>query len=830
MRKHLFFALFCLVFTTIQAQNLQTPDEFFGYKVGSRFTFHHRIVDYFRYVASQRPQQVKIIDYGMTNEGRPLLVAVVASPENMSRIEEIRTNNLKNIGLMEGKANGKIPAIAWLSYNVHGNESVSSNTVSLVLYELLNKNNTTTQEILKNTVVILDPCINPDGYDRYTMWYNRMVGQTPNPNPAAIEHNEPWPGGRFNHYLFDLNRDWAWQTQKESEARLKLYHTWMPHLHADFHEMGVNSPYYFPPSAKPYHENLTAWQREFQTTLGEFNKKYFDKNYWLYFSKEQFDLLYPSYGDSYPSYNGAIGMTYEQGGSGRAGLAIAKEDGDTLTLRNRIEHHFAASMATLESISSRADKTVEQFNKFFEDGKNNPPGVYKSYIMKSKGEEGKIMALTQLLDKLQIQYGFANKESSSSGFNYQTLKDESFKIEANDLIVSAFQPKGTFVKILFEPKTYVEDSVTYDITAWALPYAYGLKAFATKEKVIGSNSKSEIQNPKSEINKPYAYVAQWKSMEDVKFLASLLAKKIKVRSNEFAFEIEGKKFDVGSLIITRTNNERMGDNFDKIVQEESKRLNISLLPVVSGMVKSGMDFGSGSVNVLKNPRVAMILGDGVSPLSGGEVWHFFEQQINYPITVIDGNSFGRTPLDQFDVLVLAEGNYDKILNVDALKKWIQAGGKVIAMESANNYFADKDGFGLKRKKEADKKDNELKIYGNREREGISDIIPGAIYKVQIDNTHPLGYGFDGSYYALIRETYNYEYLKDGGWNVGYLKDNNYVVGFAGKNAKEKMKNTLIAGVQEMGRGKIIYLADGPLFRGFWYTGKLLFGNALFMVN
>jgi hypothetical protein len=830
MQKRILLAFFCLFLIKTQAQNLQSPEEFLGYKIGSKFTFHHRVIDYVRYVANQKPQQVKIIDYGTTNEGRPLLVAVVASAENMAKIEEIRTNNLKNISLMEGKATSKVPAIAWLSYNVHGNESVSSNTVSSVLYELLNKNNTTTQDILKNTVVILDPCINPDGYDRYTMWYNRMVGQNPNANPAAIEHNEPWPGGRFNHYLFDLNRDWAWQTQKESEARLKLYHTWMPHLHADFHEMGVNSPYYFPPSAKPYHENLTAWQREFQTTLGEFNKKYFDKNYWLYFTKEQYDLLYPSYGDSYPSYNGAIGMTYEQGGSGRAGLAIAKEDGDTLTLKNRIDHHFAASMATLESISSRADKTVEEFTKFFDNSKTNPVGIYKSYVMKTKGDEGKIKALTQLLDKLQINYGFANKESSSSGFNYQSLKDESFKIEANDLIVSAFQPKGTFVKILFEPKTFLEDSVTYDITTWAMPYAYGLKAYATKDKFQGANQRPEsrIQNPES--SKPYAYLAQWKSMEDVKFLASLLSKKIKVRSNENAFETEGKRFDVGSLIITRTNNERMGDNFDKIVQEEAKRLGISLLSVNSGMVKSGMDFGSGTVNVMKNPRVAMILGDGVSPLSGGEVWHFFEQQINYPITVIDGSSFGRTPLDQFDVLVLAEGSYDKILNVDALKKWIQAGGKVIAMESATSYFADKDGFGLKRKKDSDKKSDELKVYGNRERESISDIIPGAIYRVQIDNTHPLGYGFDGNYYALMRDVFNYEYLKDGGWNVGYLKENNHVVGFAGKNAKEKMKNVLVAGVHEMGRGKVVYLADGPLFRGFWHTGKLLFGNALFMVN
>jgi hypothetical protein len=331
-------SLFILLFINIlwaNAQTTKTPDEFLGYKLGTKFSFHHRIVDYARYVAAQNPTQVKIFDYGTTFEGRPLVLVAIATPENLSKLEEIRTSNLKSIGLVEGKPTTKVPAIAWLSYNVHGNEAVSSEAVMQVLYEMLNKSNTVTQNILKNTVVLIDPCINPDGRDRYAQWYNRVSNQGFNATPFAAEHNEPWPGGRFNHYLFDPNRDWAWQTQEISTQRLKIYNQWMPHLHADFHEMGPNTPYYFPPSSRPFHEDLTAWQREFQQTIGEYNKKYFDKNYWLYFSKENYDLLYPSYGDTYPSYNGAIGMTYEQGGGGRAGIAIAKEDGDTLTLSYR---------------------------------------------------------------------------------------------------------------------------------------------------------------------------------------------------------------------------------------------------------------------------------------------------------------------------------------------------------------------------------------------------------------------------------------------------------------------------------------------------------------
>lgn len=820
-------ALFAVI--TVNAQNLKTPDEYLGYPLGSKFSFHHRVTGYVEYVASQRPNQVKVIPYGTSNEGRPLMIAVVATPENLSKIDEIRTNNLKSISLLDGTPTAKVPAIAWLSYNVHGNEAVSSEAVMKVLYELLNANNATTQGILKNTVVILDPCINPDGRDRYAQWYNRATSQNPDLSPASLQHNEPWPGGRFNHYLFDLNRDWAWQVQSETQQRIKLYNAWMPHLHADFHEMGANSTYYFPPSARPYHENLNTWQREFQTTLGEFNKKYFDQNGWLYYSKENYDLFYPSYGDTYPSYNGAIGMTFEQGGSGRAGISFLREDGDTLTLTDRINHHYSTSIGTLEAISSRADKTVEEFVKFFTNSTKNPVGNYKSYIMKTQGSEQKINALTSLLDKLQIQYGFADKSSSASGFNYQSLKDETFKIETNDLIVSAFQPKGTFTKILFEPKSVLEDSNTYDITAWALPYAYGLKAFASTQQLSGSVKKLANTPQTFSNNAPYSYIVAWKSVEEVKFLAALYKNKIKARVNETPFEIEGQKYPHGTLLITRKGNEHLGAKFDEIVRNEAAKLNIKLQAVSTGMVTSGSDFGASSVNSLSAPKVGFIIGEGISPTAAGEVWHFFDQQIGYPATVIDGGYFSKISLSEFDVLVLPDGNYKSIIkDVDALKSWINNGGKLIALEAANNFFADKEGFGLKTKKDSlPKEENTSKVYANRDRESIMEQIPGAIYKMSLDNTHPLAFGYDDSYYCLVRDVYKFDFLKDG-WNVGTLKANSHVVGFAGKKAKSQVENSLLVGVQSMGKGSIVYMADSPLFRGFWYGGKLLFGNAVFM--
>jgi hypothetical protein len=705
------------------------------------------------------------------------------------------------------------------------------------------------QKILSNTVVILDPCLNPDGHDRYVNWYNQMVGKNPDPTPMAREHSEPWPGGRYTHYLFDPNRDWAWQTQEVTQQRMALYQQWMPHLHGDFHEMGPESPYYFAPSAKPYHEDITPWQREFQQIIGQYNTRYFDKNGWLYYTRENFDLFYPSYGDTWPTYNGAIGMTFEQGGGGRAGLAYRKNDGDTLTLRERIDHHYTAGFATLESVADRPDDIVKNFNSFFEKSQSNPIGEFKSYVIKTANDEGRITALRKLLDNNQIRYGLAGRSQKLIGFNYQNQKTEPVTTDINDLVISAYQPKSTLLKILFEPKSTLEDSVTYDITSWCIPYAYGLQAYGLKDKLspipypnpVAVTPVSPPAGPK-----PYAYLVRWQSAQDVQFLAGLLKNKVRIRVAERTFKQDNQRFEAGTLIITRAGNERLGERFYQLVQQEASKNGVKLVPATTGFVAEGADFGSGSVFSLKNPRVAVISGDVTSPTSMGEVWHYFDQDLNYPLTLIDANAFANTSLSDVDVLILPQGyGYGKILNDRAftkLKDWVQAGGKLIVMERVTSFFADKPDFGLKKKDEKadakkakpDKKpevdeDESLKQYGEREREAVSEETPGSVYRVDLDRTHPLAFGYPNGYFALVQNVYDYDFLKDG-WNVGYLKKDNYVAGFVGKNAKPKLNNTLLYGVQELGRGSIVYMMDNPLFRGFWYNGKLLFGNAVFMVG
>lgn len=833
--------LFILVslYSTTNAQ-LRSPEDFLGYKIGSHYTPHWKIINYFDHVAANAGSLVKLQQYGETNEGRPLFVAIISSPGNMSNLEQIRLNNLRLTNLAKDKMaaiENNAPAIVWLSYNVHGNETSSSEAAMLTLFAMVDPANNRSKEWLKNTVVIIDPCINPDGRDRYVNWFNSIVGKEPDPIRASREHSEPWPGGRTNHYNFDLNRDWAWQVQVESQQRMKLYQQWMPHVHVDYHEQGINGPYYFAPAAEPFHEVITSWQRDFQGTIGRNHAKYFDANGWLYYTKEEYDLFYPSYGDTWPLYNGAIGMTYEQAGHGAAGLAVINSEGDTLSLYDRVNHHFTTSTSTVEIASMNAARLVKEFHKYFNDAVNAGVGEYKSYVIRyDNRNKERIALLTNLFDKNEIQYGSGS--GSGKGYNYATGKEETFSIGSKDIVISSFQPKSALVKVLMEPRSKLPDSVTYDITAWSVPYAYGLDAYASRDRISMNGplpEKTKLVNPAT----TYGYVFPWLGIKSVKAAAQLLKRGIMVRYAEEPFEVGGNKFDRGAIIILATANRSFGKDLWNITREVADSNDIQLYPVSTGFVDAGFDFGSNKVHHFRAPKILLLTGEGIDPSAAGEIWHFFEQQIDYPVTLVNVNEFARVDLSDYDEVIMPDGNYRFLTDkpvADAFKTWINKGGRVIALEGAVAALA-KAEFGIKLKKpdEPEKKDEKpgydvLRKFSDRERDMIRSSIAGSIFKVEMDNTHPLAYGYPGYYYTLKLDENIYEFIKENGWNVGVIKKDNQVAGFVGAKLKEKLKDGLLFGVQQMGDGTISYFADDVLYRSFWENGKLMFCNAVFFVG
>ena len=841
MKQFVFLSLYVLCVYTSEAQKLLTPKEFLGYELGDRITQHYRVVEYFRHVAEVMPT-VELKQYGETYEHRPLIYAIVTAADNLKDIEQQRLNNLRRTGLVEGAPSGDKKAIIWLSYNVHGNEASSLEASMLTLYELANPLNSKTQGWLKNTIVILDPCINPDGRDRYANFYNQYINSPSNSNGDAKEHREPWPGGRTNHYLFDLNRDWAWGTQTETRQRLKIYHEWMPHVHVDFHEQNHNNPYYFAPAAEPYHEVISPWQREFQATIGKNNAKHFDEQGWLYFTKEIFDLFYPSYGDTYPMYSGAVGMTYEQGG--QVGLSITTKEGDSLTLKDRLTHHHTSGLATIEVTSDNADKVVDEFQKYFNENLNEPASPYKTYIIKADNNADKIVQITKWMDLHSVRYGHASQGKTMRGFDYQNQTVANFTLTTDDLVVSIYQPKSRFVTTVFEPQSNLMDSVTYDITAWNLMYANNLKAYATNERV-NAVKPFQVRSIESAAvaEKPYAYIFKYESVKDVAFMSALMRRGIKVRAAEKSFSLNGENFQPGSLIITRRNNENVKD-FDKNIQQAARDMGRKIFTSATGFVSKGKDVGAEAVRYLKPPKIAVLFGQQTSSLSAGEVWHFFEQQIQYPITQIGTEYFDDVELGKYDVLIIPDGSYkmfdDSELN--RIATWTGKGGKLIVISNSLKAFSEKKGFALKsyvteaEKNEAEKKEKLAKEkellmrYEDAERKEISNVISGAIYKTTLDTSHPLAFGVGNSYYTLKTGDLRFAYLETG-WNVSVIKGvAKPVQGFAGKHINRKMTNSLVFGVEEKGDGHVIYLVDNPLFRSFWESGKMIFSNAVFMVG
>ncbi|MCM5663810.1 M14 family metallopeptidase [Galbibacter mesophilus] len=810
--RFLLLSLFLTLFSF--AQNVKSPSEFLGYELGSNFSRHHQVVDYYKYLAATLPGMIKLESYGTTNEGRELLLAYVSTSENINNLKSIQDNHMAAIS-GEGASE---TAVVWLSYNVHGNESVSTEASLMTIYDLV----TSKKELLENTLVIVDPCLNPDGRDRYVNFYNGFKNSPYTVDKNSKEHHEPWLAGRPNHYMFDLNRDWAWATQKESQQRLKVYNQWLPHIHVDFHEQGMDDPYYFPPAAEPMHELITDWQKEFQKEIGKNHATYFDENGWFYFTKERFDLLYPSYGDTYPTYNGAIGMTYEQGGSGRAGLGVKVSNGDTLTLKDRIAHHYTTGISTVEMAAKNVEKLNEQFKKFY----GNKDFTYKSYAM--SGDEEKMKSLAKLLDVHNIQYGYT--KSGVKGLSYTDKKSGSLDGDNYKLVVSTNQPKSTLVTVLFEPETKLSDSLTYDITAWSLPYAYGLDAVASKSLI--NTSEKTLPNESTTLNtNGYAFVTDWNGMDDARFLTELLKENIKVRYSHEPFELNGKSFDHGSLIITKSDNTNKKE-FVNILEKAAKENGQQITSVATGFVDSGKDFGSSSVEMIAPVKVAALSGGSVSTLNFGEVWHFFEQQLQYPITVLDDEYFDRIDLAEYDVLILPQLYTISDARMETIKSWVRNGGKLIAIGNAVSVLDKDKAFGVEAKKLEEKAKDSLnmpKSYALSSREYISNLITGAIYKTKVDVTNPLAYGYNDTYFTLKLSGDGYGFLDSE--NAVYMEEEQTpIAGFAGANAQKLQSNSMIFGTEDFGRGKVVYMVDNPIFRGFWENGKLFFVNAVFMVK
>lgn len=591
-----------------------------------------------------------------------------------------------------------------------------------------------------------------------------------------------------------------------------------------FHEMGPSESHYFLPAAKPYVEYISDFQRTVQEDIGRNIADHFDRNQWMYFTKEQFDLFYPGYGDTYPMLNGAIGMTFEMGGGSRAGSAIIKSNGDSLNLMDRIQQQTVSAIATLEGVYKYQDKIRINFQQYF-DNSNEKGGL----LIKWNSKSNAVAEFSKTLKLHNILYQYLVIESiRTNGKNFYSGRVDSIMIEEGDIWIPFNQPQYHLIKTLMSRHLPLEDSSTYDITAWSMPLAYG---FDTWEFSAEPNVK-ELQPEFVEVDKPSSIIIPWNGLGAVKTMSFLLQNGYSIRVAGDQLQLENNTIHAGDLIITAAENRELMTGFDKMVGHLWKENGKFYFPLKGSMADTGPDIGSSKHKLMIMPSIYLMVNKNVSPSSFGQVWHYFEEELKYPIHIVEHNKISSNIFDVADIIILPSGSYQEFdeAHLKKISAWVKDGGRLIVMGRANSVFAGKEGYKIEMKIKEEENNEEEDVnntrYEERKQTRMENAWPGAIVRVDMDDTHPFSRGIGSDYFSLKENKRAFKLL-DSGWNVGVLKNDFVISGFAGTEAIQKVENTLILGHQESGQGDIIYLIDNPLFRGFWKNGQFLFANLIF---
>ncbi len=846
---------------------IPTPAEVLGYTLGDRYTSYEGISKYLDALAAAAPDRMKLVRYGTTYEGRPLCFAVLGSPSNLARLDQIKADNRK-LGDPRTTDDAEaaefartMPAIAWLSYGVHGNEASSPEAALNVLHRLLTPGDSATAGLLDSVIVVIDPLLNPDGHERYVNYQLTRTGLTPREDPEAAEHNEGWPSGRTNHYLFDLNRDWAWLTQEESRARIAAYREWMPHVHVDFHEMSYNSSYFFFPAFKPINKNFPASTIEWGEIYGRGNAEAFDREGWSYYSGESFDLFYPGYGDSWPSLHGAIGMTYEQAGT--AGVRIRRRDEEILTLRDRLEHHSATSIATIRTTAVNREKRLKDFHRFFDEAVDEGrKGPVKSYLVPPGKDPARTAKMIDLLVKQGVEVWRSGGEFSSGdarSYFPATARPESFP--AGTFVVRLDQPAKRLVMALLEREPAITDTSYYDISAWCLPIAYGVEVWwSSAVPGVSLSPVTGAEIPPGSVTggkARYAYIIPWTSNNSAKALTRLLQAGYKAHTAMREFTHAGTRYGRGTIIVPVRPNP---DGIDSAMTSIAAEFHLPIAAAGSGFTESGMNLGSDRAVLLKKPKIAVLAGDPVNTSAYGAIWSMFDREYGIEFVPVEPWRLARTDLQKYTAIVFPDdgaAGRDYAAALDSgfarkLKTWIAAGGTFIGIEGGAVYATqDRMGIaGAKLKSKKKKKDDEgkketadskkgsdapdeeelekLMTVEEREKKRRREEIPGTIVSVKLDNSHPLGFGYDTTI-AVLRTTSEVFELSSSGYNVGVYRASARIAGHLSPENEKFVEGTPFLIHETHGAGNIVLFADDPNFRLFWDSLNKVFLNSVLLM-
>ena len=792
--------------------SIPTPEQFLGYAIGEQHTRHDRIVAYLKEL-DRLSDKVSFEIIGETFEHRAQVVAIFSSPENHKNLEQIRLQHLSN--QLNG-TNNKVPLVIHLAYNVHGNEPSSSEAALLTAYYLTASQSEETKQWLNNMIITMDPVINPDGRDRHTHWANMHKGTPAVSDPNDREHNEIWPGGRFNHYWFDLNRDWFLATFPETRNRINFFHKWRPYVQTDHHEMGTNSTFYFDPGKESSNNPIVPdyLYNKIYPKFGEYFTKATNSIGSMYFTKEAFDKLYPGYGSSYINFYGGAGFLFEQGSSRGH---VQETTTIPITFGFTIRNQFTASLATITAALAEKESLIEMRKQFYLTAKQQAANsVIKGY---SFGDPNDFNRTKAFIDLLLLHKIDVYKVPNSTNYFVPTAQDNYI-----------------MVRSIFENQITYKDSTFYDASTWSLIHAYGLPFSEMKASIALSEKINTplVFNTTPIVKSNYAYLVSNSDYNIHQFIYALQNEGVFVQTatRTFSTNINGENmnFGYGSIIISVQQQKIDADKLYNIVSKASVAANVKVHTVATGFNNSGIDLGSNYVKTLKKPEAAMIIGNGVAASEAGEIWHLLDQRLHMPITKLDLLNFSRVRLARYNTLVMVSGVYNLLdkSSVDKIKAWVQEGNTLITIKTGAEW-AIKNGF-TKFQLSVDSSLTKGRIDYDRatEIEGAK-ALGGSIFTIDLDTTHPIGYGFSKRKVSVYKNNSTFFQNSTSAYNtIAQYTNTPLVGGYLHPNSLKMIKNSPSILVGPEGSGRVILFADEPNFRGTWYGTNKLFLNALFL--
>ncbi len=796
---------------------IPTPNSIIGHEVGDWHITHDKLVQYM-YALAKASERISLENRGTTFEGRPLILLTITSPKNQSNINEIKK---KHQALTETNSNAldisSMPLVVYQGYSIHGNEASGSNASLAVAYYLAAAQGSKIDELLENTVILLDPSLNPDGLQRFAYWTNIHKSKNINPDPNDREYREVWPGGRTNHYWFDMNRDWLPVQLPESQVRVKTFHDWYPNILTDHHEMGTNATFFFQPGIASRTHPLTPQKNQVLTeAIAKFHARAFNKLGSFYYSQENFDDFYYGKGSTYPDINGSIGILFEQASS--RGHAQESDNG-ILTFPFAIRNQFTASLSTLEAAVTMRKQLLDYQRSFFNNARKEASDGGTILFGDSK-DAPKVFHLAEILRHHKIKFHELKKDFTTQGKTFK--KGFSYIIPKN-------QKQNRLIKALFEKRTQFKDSLFYDISAWTFQLAFNLDYTENaSNKYLGTEvTNLKMLEEKAPIVSNYAYLMEWHNYYSPKALYKILQKGLRVKVGMQPFSIENNDYDYGTILIPVQNQNLTVSEMADFLKEVSQECHVRLTGVSTGLTE-GIDLGSSQFRALELPKVALIVGQGIASYDAGEIWHLFDQRYNMLITKLDTRNLNSVDLSRYSDIIIPNtwGNALEKKDAEKLKDWVKNGGTLIGYKNAGKWFNSNELLKLEIKK---RKDSATHIsFEQRNKYFGAKGIGGAIFETKLDRSHPISFGYTKKSLPIFKNSTLFaEADKDSYNNPIRYTENPLLSGYISKQNLEKLKNTTTFKVTGLGKGKVIYFTDNTNFRAFWYGTNKLLMNAIF---